>query len=97
MNKLGSGLGDIPNISSWLKCKFRTVGFWLTQALTGQGVFGTYTKRIGKTPTDDCRYCDYIPIRLSEMCRGEEATTDKMELRNWYRKFYGVMLRSKYS
>lgn len=47
----------IPDIGVWVLCGFRMSSFHLTQVLTGHGCFGTYTKRIGKTLTDECVYC----------------------------------------
>lgn len=48
----------IPALKPWLDCSHRSIDYWMSQALTGHGSFGTYTKRIGKTQGDECRYCD---------------------------------------
>lgn len=48
----------IPNIRRWLKCEFRTLDYYLTQALTGHGSYKAYTKRIGKDESETCRYCN---------------------------------------
>lgn len=54
-------------VSSWTKHLFLTVksaleaplfaNFFLTQALTGHGVFGSYLHKIGKLPTPNCPIC----------------------------------------
>lgn len=50
----------IPRIGDWLKCSHRKTDYYLSQILTGHGSFTAYTKRIGKTDTDQCRYCNSI-------------------------------------
>lgn len=48
----------IPVIKPWFGCRHRSVDYWISQASTGHGSFGTYTKRIGKIQGYGCRYCD---------------------------------------
>ena len=47
----------ITNIKKWVGCKHKNLNFHLTQFLTGHRSFGSYTKRIGKTPGDACPRC----------------------------------------
>ncbi|XP_074038932.1 uncharacterized protein [Leptinotarsa decemlineata] len=47
----------IPHIKSWLKCDFKTLNYYVTQALTGHGSFRMYTLRIEKSRNDLCKYC----------------------------------------
>ncbi|XP_074031356.1 uncharacterized protein [Leptinotarsa decemlineata] len=47
----------IPNLKPWLDCKFKNLEYFVTQALTGHGSFGSFTYRIGKTADVRCRYC----------------------------------------
>lgn len=93
----------IPNISGWLECKFKMLDFWLTQAPTGHGVFGSYTKRIGKTTTDNCRYCcnsDDPEHTLFSCGRWEEerrTLQTKWESEISVGNFIGLMIRNKHS
>lgn len=50
----------IRNISEWIDCKHRRLDYWLTQALTGHGCFGSYTKRMNITEEDTCKYCKEV-------------------------------------
>lgn len=57
-----SGKGDwtrklIPNIKKWTERKHGNMSFYLSQMLTGHGVFKTFLKRIGKATDDECWYC----------------------------------------
>lgn len=47
----------IPNLSRWVECKHREVGYFLTQFLSGHGSFRTFTHRIGKDMDNHCLYC----------------------------------------
>lgn len=47
----------IPDLTKWMECEHRRTDYYLTQALTGHGVFGTYVYRIGKAKGDECAYC----------------------------------------
>ncbi|XP_076299349.1 uncharacterized protein LOC143218191 [Lasioglossum baleicum] len=44
----------IPNIRDWKERKHGHLNFYLTQDLTGHGVFNTFRFRIGKSDTEDC-------------------------------------------
>lgn len=44
-------------MAGWVNCKHRALSYFVTQFLTGHGSYFTYTKRIGKTPSDDCPRC----------------------------------------
>lgn len=48
----------IRNVKDWLQRKWGETNYYLTQALTGHGVFGTYLHRIGKAENDRCWYCE---------------------------------------
>ncbi|KAH1006905.1 hypothetical protein HUJ05_007592 [Dendroctonus ponderosae] len=45
------------NIVVWSSGKFGETDYFITQAITGYGIFGTYLKTIKKQPNDDCWYC----------------------------------------
>lgn len=47
----------IPIIKKWLDCKHRTIDFRVTQVLTGHGSFKEFTKKIKKSPNNECLYC----------------------------------------
>lgn len=47
----------IPDIKVWLHCRFKRLDYYLTQALTGHGVYRAYAKRFGKDTSDQCMYC----------------------------------------
>lgn len=51
----------IPNIKIWLERKHGTLNFYLTQVLTGHGVFNVFRKRLGKTVDDSCWFHQGIP------------------------------------
>lgn len=38
----------IPNLKRWMKCPHRRINYFITQAFTGHGTFGTYTQKIQK-------------------------------------------------
>lgn len=66
----------IPRIDPWVKCGHRRVDYYLTQVLTGHGSFQSYTRRIGKTSDDLCRYCrevDTVEHTLFQCPRWEEG------------------------
>ncbi|XP_076660500.1 uncharacterized protein LOC143364422 [Halictus rubicundus] len=46
----------IPNIQKWTCRKHGDLNFYLTQALTGHGLFNSFRYRIGKARTDECWY-----------------------------------------
>jgi hypothetical protein len=48
----------IPEIQKWTGREHGNVDFHLTQVLSGHGCFSSYLKRIGKSVTDKCWYCD---------------------------------------
>ncbi|ERL83359.1 hypothetical protein D910_00278 [Dendroctonus ponderosae] len=47
----------IKSVSAWTDRSLGETDYYVTQALTGHGVFGTYLKRIGKQENDDCWLC----------------------------------------
>ncbi|CAH2233980.1 jg20059 [Pararge aegeria aegeria] len=47
----------IPNLKEWMERKHGEVDRWLTQVLSGHGVFNTYLHTIGKAISDECPYC----------------------------------------
>lgn len=47
----------IPRIEDWVKSEHWSVGYHLAQALTGHSSFNSYTKWIGQTNNDSCKYC----------------------------------------
>lgn len=48
----------IPKIKTWYECKHRKTDHYLTQFLTGHGVFQNYLHRIGKSNDANCKYCE---------------------------------------
>jgi hypothetical protein len=48
----------IPEIQKWTEREHGNVDFHLVQVLSGHGCFSSYLKRIGKSDTDKCWYCD---------------------------------------
>lgn len=50
----------IPNIKNWIECSHRKVEYFISQFMTGHGYFRTYSKRMGKTVSDNCSYCGEI-------------------------------------
>lgn len=46
----------IPNIERWINRRHGGLNFYLTQALTGHGVFNSFRQRIGKAASGDCWY-----------------------------------------
>lgn len=47
----------ISDIASWRERKWGEIDFYLAQALTGHGVFGSYLYKIGKADNDECWFC----------------------------------------
>ncbi|XP_076301825.1 uncharacterized protein LOC143219915 [Lasioglossum baleicum] len=47
---------QIPEIEPWVNRKHGSLNFYLTQALTGHGVFNSFRHRIGKAVNDRCWY-----------------------------------------
>nr|BAK38647.1 unnamed protein product [Tribolium castaneum] len=47
----------IPDVETWANRGHGTVNFYLTQALSGHGCFGSFLFRIGKSDSDACWYC----------------------------------------
>lgn len=47
----------ITDLKAWVECPHRRTSYYLTQFLSGHGRFGTYTKKMKITSTDDCFYC----------------------------------------
>ncbi|XP_018576382.1 uncharacterized protein LOC108914939 [Anoplophora glabripennis] len=57
----------IKEVGPWMGCAHRNVDYYLTQILSAHGTFGSYLKRIGKKPDDQCTELDVenlIPIML---------------------------------
>lgn len=48
----------IPNLTPWMNRNHGDITYFTTQILSGHGKFQTYLKRIGKTDTEVCPYCD---------------------------------------
>lgn len=51
----------IPDIKKWKNRKHGELDFYLTQALTGHGVFNVFRKRIGKAESEECWYQCGVP------------------------------------
>lgn len=47
----------IRDINSWIACKHKRLDYFITQVLTGHGVFRSYAKRMNKDAEDRCMYC----------------------------------------
>ena len=48
----------VQNIHTWINRKWGNVNFYMTQAITGYGVFGTYLYSMKIRPTSKCWYCE---------------------------------------
>lgn len=48
----------IPEIGTWVKCKHKRLNYWITHFFSGHGSFKTFTKKIGKSNSDLCYYCN---------------------------------------
>jgi hypothetical protein len=48
----------IPHLLPWINRQHGEVNHWLTQFITGHGIFSDYLKRIGKATNDTCWYCE---------------------------------------
>ena len=51
---------NIKDIRIWNNRKWDEVNYYLTQAMTGHGVFGKFLHRIGKRETAECWYCGKV-------------------------------------
>lgn len=47
----------VPNIQTWMDRKHGEVDFYLTQFLTGHGIFYAYLFKMGKVPAPTCLHC----------------------------------------
>ncbi|CAH2239390.1 jg6634 [Pararge aegeria aegeria] len=47
----------IGDLKKWHNRKHGEVDRWITQALSGHGVFNTYLFAIGKAPREECYFC----------------------------------------
>lgn len=47
----------IKNVKEWTTKEYTVVNHYLTQAITGHGVFGVYLEKIGKKQNADCWFC----------------------------------------
>ncbi|KAJ8929714.1 hypothetical protein NQ314_017575 [Rhamnusium bicolor] len=47
----------IRNIGTWIAREHGEVNYYLTQALTGHGIFNTFLYAIGKANNEECKYC----------------------------------------
>jgi hypothetical protein len=47
----------IKDLNKWISRRHGSVGFRMTQCMSGHGVFGTYLQKIQKAPTGGCMYC----------------------------------------
>lgn len=64
----------IPDIEPWLSCRHRDLDYYMTQVLSGHGMFASYAKRMGKG-SDGCMYCgedDTVQHTFFECARWEE-------------------------
>lgn len=50
----------IKDVGQWKDRKWGELNYQMTQILTGHGVFGQYLKRIGKSESDKCWFCEGI-------------------------------------
>ncbi|XP_044754970.1 uncharacterized protein LOC123313925 [Coccinella septempunctata] len=73
----------IRRVDEWVTCKHRTTGYYFTQFLTGHGSFGTYTKRIGKTRSDECGSCgvEDSPEHMYATCRRWNVEREELKFK----------------
>ncbi|CAG4946299.1 unnamed protein product [Colias eurytheme] len=50
----------LPNFHLWIKRRWGTITFRMTQIFTGHGCFGEYLHRIGRSSQENCHHCDAI-------------------------------------
>lgn len=50
----------IKDIKAWVMCTHHRLDYYLTQVLTGHGVFRSYAKRFGKDTVEECIYCQEV-------------------------------------
>ncbi|ERL96104.1 hypothetical protein D910_01043, partial [Dendroctonus ponderosae] len=50
----------IRNVKEWTESKFVRVDYYVTQALTGHGIFATYLNNIKKLDSESCWFCGSI-------------------------------------
>lgn len=72
----------IKNVKKWTTREFGNVNFYITQALSGHGVFGTYLCRIGKAESGKCWFCGEVddPQHTIFQCEefdGERRTAER--------------------
>lgn len=48
----------IPNIKKWITRKYGSIDYYVTQTLTGHGIFCSYLHRIGKKDSPKCWFCE---------------------------------------
>lgn len=91
----------IPELKPWIDCKHKSVDYYLTQILTGHGVFRTYANRIGKVARDDCVYCgatDTVEHTIFHCKRWEaitQATCRKVGQEIKPKNIVEIMMKSK--
>ncbi|KAJ8912359.1 hypothetical protein NQ315_014726 [Exocentrus adspersus] len=73
----------IKDVKKWTSRKHGTVGYRLTQWLTGHGSFGAYRRKIGKSETATCYHCDRGQDDTAEhtlfRCPARLAARDRVE------------------
>jgi hypothetical protein len=80
LNSTGWTAVLIRDLKRWVRRQHGETNHWLTQFLSGHGIFGSYLHRIGKLQTGLCRYCheeDDTPEHTFFKClRWEAARSD---------------------
>jgi hypothetical protein len=72
----------IPDLKKWLTRKHGDVNRYITQALSGHGVFNTFLYKIGKAETDKCVYCDEVDTPKHALFECVRFTDVREEYRN---------------
>lgn len=76
--KMGHQLGEsrvderlVRDLEAWEGCRHRRSCYYITQFMTGNGSFGRYTHRIGKSANDRCQECGEVdsPEHMLRECR----------------------------
>ncbi|KAJ8932450.1 hypothetical protein NQ314_014646 [Rhamnusium bicolor] len=91
----------INDIIAWNEREWGTIDYYLAQAFTGHGVFGTYLKRIGKQEHSRCWFCDeedtaeHTVFRCVKWIQQREALSEKCEKEFNKENVAGLLLESE--
>ena len=70
----------IPDIRKWINRKHGSVGFHLSQFLSGHGCFGAYLKRMNLADSDECRQCGNVDTAEHAILMCNRWSKDREEM-----------------